>query len=195
LASASSPICFEATNTRGDDNRIPASMCLVFAASKAPSKSSALRTSIISASSASARTAISVAANCAALRPLSGCGYVAASRTQVVLKENCQAPPETSEFLSKFALNPVAVVVLKEPTALQYANNSLATTNDQRAIALLAQAREQCFGKLEDLPHVHGAPCASTIKSVLIRLKHDQRVPTDGCRIRSIGSPPKCDRG
>jgi hypothetical protein len=31
LASASSPICFEAANTRGDDNRIPASRCLVFA--------------------------------------------------------------------------------------------------------------------------------------------------------------------
>ena len=55
-------------STSGDDNRIPASTCLVRTASKACSKSSATRTSIISASSASARAAGSVAVNCAALR-------------------------------------------------------------------------------------------------------------------------------
>ena len=82
---------------------------------------------------------------------VSGCGYVAAMRTPVVVKENCQAAPEASEFLSKFALNPAAVVVLKEPTPLQYANNSLATIKDQQAIALLAQTREQCFAKLEEV--------------------------------------------
>jgi hypothetical protein len=40
---------------------------------------------------------------------VSGCGYVAAMRTPIVVKENCQAPPEASEFLSKFPLNPAAV--------------------------------------------------------------------------------------
>ena len=68
LAIASSPICFTELNTRGDDNSIPASTCLNPAASKAPSKSLGTRSSIISASSANARTAVSAAANCAALR-------------------------------------------------------------------------------------------------------------------------------
>jgi hypothetical protein len=47
---------------------MPASTCFVRAASKARSKSSVTCTSITSASSASARTAVSVAANCSALR-------------------------------------------------------------------------------------------------------------------------------
>ena len=69
LAIAISLICFERSNTSGDNNRIPASTRLVRAESKACSKSSATCTSIISASSASVRTAVSVAANCATLRP------------------------------------------------------------------------------------------------------------------------------
>jgi hypothetical protein len=38
LGYATSPICLEEVNTRGDDNRMPASTCLIRAASKACSK-------------------------------------------------------------------------------------------------------------------------------------------------------------
>ena len=68
LTNASSASCSAVSNTRGDDNKIPAWTCLVLAASIALSKSSRTRTSIISDSSASARNAALVAVNCAALR-------------------------------------------------------------------------------------------------------------------------------
>jgi hypothetical protein len=67
LAIASSQICLEELNTRGDDNRMPAPACHVLASAKVGSKSFATRTSIISASTATVCTADLAAANCAAL--------------------------------------------------------------------------------------------------------------------------------
>jgi hypothetical protein len=76
------------------------------------------------------------------------CSYVEAIKTPIVEKEHCQPPPEAAEFLSKFALNPHAILVFASPTPKQLANNSFADENDRSSISLLASARQDCFTNL-----------------------------------------------
>jgi hypothetical protein len=77
-----------------------------------------------------------------------GCGYVEAIRTPIAEREHCQPPPEAAEFLSKFALNPHAILVFASPTPKQLANDSFADENDRSSISLLASARQDCFTNL-----------------------------------------------